>query len=146
MLCIRGVKQIVMYNIMIAFLLALFACANNVHDKTKTMNQQHMPADSSSQNKIRVKVNSYFTIQLKCNAGTGYSWQLSDSSFKEAIQYLKQDFKNLTPDKDGGDGMQIFHFKGLQKGTHAVRFIYVQPFKKPWPSNAPVKTFFVDIY
>ena len=129
------------------FLLAFYSCANTVQDKTKTMDeQQPVSADSPSQDTIRAKIGSTFILSLRCNAGAGYSWQLVDSSFHGTLQYLKEDFKNLAPDKDGGDGMQLFHFKALQAGRQTIRFIYVQPFKKPWPSNAPAKTFFVDSY
>ena len=137
-----------MYKIIAAFLVMLctIACANTVQNKINSMSEKSRVEDSASQDKIRVKVDSIFTIPLKCNAGAGYSWQLADSSFAGYVKYLKQDFQNLSPEKDGGDGLQTFYFNALQAGKAQIKFIYVQPFKKPWPADAPQRGFSIIIY
>jgi len=80
---------------------------------------------------------SPFTIDLPCAAGRGFSWQLADSSsFQSNVQFIRQTFSNGPVDKDGADGVQHFYFKATAAGTAAIKFIYVQPFRKPYPKDA----------
>ena len=101
-------------------------------------------ANNGTQEKITVKADSVFTFKLACSAGQGFSWQLLDSNFTH-VQYVKQDFKNLTPDKDGGDGEQTFYFKAVKAGEEKIELVYVQPFVKPRPANVKKKTYAIQI-
>lgn len=91
--------------------------------------------ETISRNMIVTK-DSSFTIDLPCAAGRGFSWQLADSSFQRNLEFIEQTFANGPVDKDGADGVQHFHFKATAPGTATVKFIYVQPFRKPYPKDA----------
>jgi predicted secreted protein len=94
---------------------------------------------------MTVTKDSLFTIDLPCAAGRGFSWQLADSSFQSNIQFIRQTFSNGPVDKDGADGVQHFHFKAMAPGTAIIKFIYVQPFHKPYPKDARATNITVTI-
>jgi Chagasin family peptidase inhibitor I42. len=86
---------------------------------------------------MTVTKDSPFTIDLPCAAGRGFSWQLADSSsFQSNVQFIRQTFDLGPVDKDGADGVQHFYFKATAPGTATIKFIYVQPFRKPYPKDA----------
>jgi predicted secreted protein len=134
-------------------LLLLFACSNSdsksadvannsVEMKTNQKEKEDAPADSSV---IKVSTDSVFTIQLKASVGQGFSWQLNDSSYKKYLTYKGQTFENMNPAIEGADGIQHFKFQPTVTGTASLQFIYVQPFVKPYPKDAPVKNFTIQI-
>jgi predicted secreted protein len=90
---------------------------------------------------VYVKQGKYFDISLNCAAGQGFSWNLSDSSFQEHLEFLKQDFKTIPDSKPGSDGIQIFHFKAISKGIADIHFIYKQPFIKSPDKKTPKRAF-----
>ena len=77
--------------------------------------------------------------------GTGYSWQLADSSFSEQVVFEKEDSENQPDSSPGSSGTQVFHFKAIKPGATLIRFIYVRPFQKPFPKNSPRKTYKIVI-
>jgi predicted secreted protein len=133
-----------MFKLIIALLPAFISCSGAVQNKSKEPMQNNVTGKSAEQEKIVVKTDSVFSIKLQCSAGAGFSWQLTDSSFK-GLQYLGQDFANMSTDKDGQDGIQTFHFKALKAGDDAIQFVYVQPFIKPRPADAKLKSFAIKI-
>jgi predicted secreted protein len=91
------------------------------------------PASSDT---IQVKVNETFEIKLGSSLGTGYSWTLADSAWR---QYLSLDTTYVINDpqqKDNGPDTQVFRFRALSKGESALHFDYRQPWKK---EEAPSK-------
>jgi len=98
------------------------------------------------ENTKTVKIDSVLTISLPADAGRGFSWQLADSAFAKQLLYTGQTYTEAAgEEKDGAAGMQHFQFKGLLPGKVALHFIYVQPFVKPYPKDAPTKAFTVTI-
>jgi predicted secreted protein len=96
----------------------------------------------TKQNKtIYTNPENTFDITLNCAAGEGFSWKLSDSLFKDHIKFLKQDFKTIPDSRPGSDGIQIFHFEALSKGTVNIHFIYLQPFVKQPGKKTLKRTF-----
>ena len=85
-----------------------------------------------------------FTIDLRCAVGRGFSWQLVETSDTNAVTFLQQRFTNEI-DKDGSDGIQHFDFKASAIGTANLKFIYVQPFRKPFPKDAKTTNVIVTI-
>jgi len=94
---------------------------------------------------MTVNKGSVFTIDLPCAAGRGFSWQLADSSYQSNLEFLRETFDNGPVDKDGADGVQHFHFKAIASGTATLKFVYVQPFRKPYPKDARVTNISVTI-
>lgn len=88
---------------------------------------------------------SVFTIDLACAAGRGFSWQLADPVVPTNVQFIKQTFDNGPTDKDGANGIQRFHFKAIASGTSNLKFIYVQPFRKPYPKDVTTTNVSVTI-
>ena len=105
------------------------------------MNTDTPSADTT----LNVHPGDTFQIRLRCAAGQGFSWQLTDSAFTKIRQAGPQTFEPLPDSKPGSDGIQVFHFKALQTGRETLHFIYVQPYNKPYPANAPRKTWHIDI-
>lgn len=95
--------------------------------------------------KITVNKNALFSIDLPAAVGRGFSWQLNDSSFEQKLHYEGQSFTSGPKDKDGSDGIQHFSFRALEKGSATIRFLYVQPFIKPYPVNAKTKSYQITI-
>jgi len=100
------------------------------------------PADTV----IRVAASDTFSITLNASFGTGFSWQLKDSSFSKKVRYLRQDQHHNGNNTPGSEESQTFYFIALTPGSTLIRLIYVQPFKRPFPSNAPRKTVSIIIH
>jgi len=105
------------------------------------MNTDASGADTT----LNLQTGDTFHIRLRCAAGQGYSWQLTDSSFSKVRQEGKQTFETLPDSKAGSDGIQVFPFKALKVGHETLTFIYGQPFNKPYPASAPRKTYHIQI-
>ena len=93
---------------------------------------------------LTVAKGTNFTIDLRCAAGRGFSWQLAEMAPTNKVSVLGERFTTET-DKDGGDGIQHFDFKASVTGTTTLRFIYVQPFRKPFPKDARTTNIVVTI-
>jgi len=100
------------------------------------------PTDDST---LVVKINQSFTIRLRSEPSQGYSWKLVDSSSTLLKQNQKETFEQPSSSIPGNGGTQVFYFKALKSGNGTIRFIYVRPFEKPYPKNAPKKVFHVVI-
>jgi predicted secreted protein len=103
------------------------------------------PAPEAIPTHMTVAKGSPFTIDLPCAAGRGFSWQLADSSDQSNVQFLRESVSNGPEDKDGADAIQHFYFKAIESGTTTIKFIYVQPFRKPYPKDARVADVTVTI-
>lgn len=105
------------------------------------MNTDASGADTT----LNVHLGETFHIRLRCAAGQGYSWQLTDSASTKVRQEGRQTFETLPDSKAGSDGIQDFPFKAIRAGRETLTFIYVQPYNKPYPANAPRKTWHIII-
>ena len=75
---------------------------------------------------IEVKTGEQFTISLKSNPTTGYSWQPEfDSSFLELIE---TSFVSDSPELVGAGGVEKFVFLAHREGQVEITFEY----KRPW--------------
>jgi len=102
------------------------------------------PAMKSNARNLTVDKGTNFTIDLPCAAGTGFSWQLAEIAPTNKVTLLKERFTTES-DKDGAEGIQHFDFKASAVGTANLRFIYVQPFRKPFPKDAKTTNIVVTI-
>jgi predicted secreted protein len=94
---------------------------------------------------ITVAKDTTFSVNLDCAAGRGFSWRLAETNSHSKLQLIKQTFTNSAKDIDGATGVQTFHFKALAPGTANLQFIYVQPFQKPYPVDAPKTNIMIKI-
>jgi predicted secreted protein len=100
---------------------------------------------ASGQIKLVVKQNTPFTIRLRSQAGTGYSWKMISHSPGLITTSQKETYENAPDSKPGAAGIQTFYFTAQKAGTETILFIYRQPFIKTVPENAPRKTVIVTI-
>lgn len=122
-------------------ILVVTVCCHGVSKSTtESTGTLHQPSGDSS---ITIKANNSFSINLVIQPGSGFSWVRKDSSYKY-VRFDGEQFKNRE-DAEGGSGVQIFNFRAIAKGKDTVSLIYVQPFNKPFPANAVVKTFIISI-
>lgn len=125
-------------------LIAVVVSVLSVIGVSSALTDERRPPETISTN-MTVTEDSLFTIDLPCAAGRGFSWQLADSSFQNNIQFIRETFANGPVDKDGADGVQHFYFRARAPGTATIKFIYVQPFRKPYPKDARTKDITVTI-
>jgi len=102
------------------------------------------PAMKANLRNLTVDKGTNFTIDLQCAAGRGFSWQLTEMVPTNKVALLKERFTTES-DKDGADGIQHFDFKASAAGTTSLSFIYVQPFRKPFPKDAKTTNIVVTI-
>jgi predicted secreted protein len=92
--------------------------------------QDNSPAnDGISGDSIKVKLNEKFEIKLDVNFGTGYSWLVADSNFKDYLR-LDSSYSINNTDKEGGPALQVFRYLATAKGQTALKFIYIRPWRK----------------
>jgi inhibitor of cysteine peptidase len=87
---------------------------------------------TDSNKSIDISVNQEFTIALKSNPSTGYSWEPQfDSS---AVQKIKDEYK--APESTGqpvvgAGGTAYFTFKAVKSGQTQIKFVYYRPWETP---------------
>ena len=92
---------------------------------------------------IQTKVGEVFTIRLKANETTGYTWQGNESFDRSYLELTESSYHPDQPERTGSGGEQRYTFKALQTGTSRINLTY----KRSWevtPSDQTV-TFFVRI-
>lgn len=94
---------------------------------------------------INVKFNQQFSVTLKSNPTTGYSWQICEIVNKGIVKLLGSKY---VPNKDanlvGAGGKQVWTFKALAKGQARIFLKYV----RSWEKNvkpAELKAYLVTI-
>jgi|GEM_PF-1299806 len=81
--------------------------------------------DNAKAQTVNTKVGETFTISLKSNPTTGFSWQPEfDSGFLKLVS------KNYESDSTlpGSPGVEFFEFEAIKQGEVKVKMIY----KRPW--------------
>lgn len=91
--------------------------------------------------RIQLRVEDQFTLTLRTNPSTGYSWKVV-SSGEPVIRQLGE--AEFTPDSHmaGAGGTERYTFRADNAGTAALKLVYV----RPWEKDAePVNTFAVTL-
>jgi predicted secreted protein len=86
---------------------------------------------------IRVLAGKQFSITLKANHTTGYSWRLATPLDPATLRQISNDYRAATSDALGAPGEEVWTFESLAAGTVALDFEYVRPFEK---DAKPVKS------
>lgn len=81
---------------------------------------------------VRAKVGVPFTIDLKANHSTGYSWELVGQQDRSVIEPLGKEYHNAPhpPGMVGFGGTESWRFRAMKKGTLHLSFQYVRPWEK----------------
>jgi len=81
--------------------------------------------DNAKAQTVNTKVGETFTISLKSNPTTGFSWQPEFDS--EFLKLVSKDFKSDST-LPGSPGVEFFEFEAVKQGEVKVKMIY----KRPW--------------
>jgi predicted secreted protein len=98
---------------------------------------------SETNRDIQIKVGEVFTIRLKANETTGYTWRENENFDRSYLKLTGSSYHPDQPQKAGSGGEQRYTFKALQIGDTLIKLTY----KRSWevtPSDQTV-TFFVRI-
>ena len=102
---------------LIPLLMLFSSCGTTVHNE-------------AASDTIRVKTNEQFEIKLGTNMGTGYSWSLKDSTYR---QYMSLDtiYTISNPEgKDNAPETQVYRFTALKKSSTTLHFLHARPWRK----------------
>jgi inhibitor of cysteine peptidase len=109
------------------FLLLLFVSCTSL---------THIKKDKNI-NRIEVKKQEIFSINLKANSTTGYDWVLDASSDTSCIMLVKKEYKSNGSSEIptlGVGGEEIWQFRALKKGESYLLFNYL----RSWENKAPI--------
>ncbi len=102
---------------LISLLLLATSCGTASHQQVNT-------------DTIKVKVKESFEIKLATNMGTGYSWSLKDSAYRQFMSFDSV-YTILNPEgKDNAPEIQVFCFTALKKSSTTLHFLHARPWRK----------------
>jgi len=90
---------------------------------------------------VRMRVGHRFTVSLRANPSTGYSWQVA-SSGEPVLRQLGEPTFVEDSRRAGAGGTLTFSFRAEQAGTAALQLVYVRPWEK---GKEPADTFAVTV-
>ena len=82
---------------------------------------------------LTVKNNSIFSITLRSNPTTGYSWKIAKISPPLTVKNLSSEYLPDNTVLAGSGGQEVWKFKALKCGNTSVTFSY----QRPWEKNIP---------
>ena len=89
---------------------------------------------------LRVGMGSAFTIRLRSNPTTGYSWVLDHDH--DHLELVSESYERLSM-AIGGGGVTMFKFIALKRGVTTITTHY----QRPWEDEAiEVRRFSVEVY
>jgi inhibitor of cysteine peptidase len=77
---------------------------------------------------IQTKVGEVFTIRLKANETTGYTWRGNESFDRFYLELTGSPYHPDQPQRPGSGGEQRYTFKALQIGDTRIKLTY----KRSW--------------
>ncbi len=86
---------------------------------------------------VTLHVGDRFTVALKENSTTGYSWKVV-SSGEPAVKQVGQPTFKTDSSLHGAGGTVTYRFRAAAEGTGALELVYVRPWQK---DAAPEATF-----
>ncbi len=97
--------------------------------------------DDDNGKEISLEKGSSFTVRLKAQLSTGYSWKIASYS-EDVISTGESVVQTQKEDLVGGADFQVFTLEAKEQGRGEIVFHYVQPWKK---DAAPHKTFSIAV-
>jgi len=78
------------------------------------------------------KVGETFTVSLKANHTTGFSWGLDGKADATVLRQVSTDYINDThlPGMVGYGGTERWKFQAMKQGTTVLHFLYRRPWEK----------------
>ncbi len=100
--------------------------ADHINEQIKVVNivPAGNPKNAEAQT-VNTRVGETFTISLKSNPTTGFSWQPEFDS--EFLKLVGKDFRSDST-LPGSPGVEFFEFEAIKQGEVKVKMIY----KRPW--------------
>ena len=98
------------------------------------------PAVTPDGTAFDVGVGDQFTIVLKSNVTTGYSWQLEQPLDDGILALVDDDYIVPGSDAVGAPGKQELTFEAVGDGTTNIDLWYIRPFDSP-PDPADMASF-----
>ena len=89
------------------------------------------------QDPIRAAIGDEFTIILKSNPTTGYSWRFTEPPDETIITLVNSTFQPPQTRLKGAGGEQLWTFRAVGEGKTTISLEYVRPWEKGKP---PVET------
>ena len=79
---------------------------------------------------LSVKKCSIFSITLRSNPTTGYSWKIAKISSPLIVKNLSSEYLPDNTGLTGSGGREIWKFKALKCGNASIEFVYQRPWEK----------------
>ncbi|MDP8215094.1 MAG: protease inhibitor I42 family protein [Candidatus Euphemobacter frigidus] len=86
---------------------------------------------------IKAAIGDEFTIILKSNPTTGYSWRFAAPPDEKIITLVNSTFQPPQTQLKGAGGEQLWTFRAVGEGKTTISLEYVRPWEKGKP---PIKT------
>ncbi|MBS2100625.1 protease inhibitor I42 family protein [Carboxylicivirga linearis] len=96
---------------------------------------------SSTQQDYNIDLGDEFTISLKSNSTTGYSWQWVNKQSVEAVDSVDWRYTTLNTNLIGAGGTEKWSFKGIKSGVDTLKMIY----SRPWEAESAVDSVYVIV-
>lgn len=96
---------------------------------------------SNTQQDYNIDVGDEFTISLKSNSTTGYSWQWVNKQSVEAVDSVDWRYITLNTNLIGAGGTEKWTFKGIKSGVDTLKMIY----SRPWEADSAVDSVYVIV-
>jgi inhibitor of cysteine peptidase len=91
-------------------------------------------SESDSGTTIEAKAGQQFTISLKGNATTGFTWQMAKGTNSAVVTKVKDVY---TAENSGGmsgvGGTHVWTFKAIKAGTTKIKLLYQRTWEKSTP-------------
>lgn len=84
-------------------------------------------------NEINSVVKQEFTIKLKANPSTGYTWKYEIIEGNTKIEFVKNEFIPRSK-ATGSPGEMVYTFKTIKTGTASIKFWYSRDFENDTPA------------
>ena len=85
---------------------------------------------------VDIRLNKSFTVKLPTNPSTGYRWYWEKGVGTRIVDSLRRKYIGDQPARPGTGGEDCWTFKGIQKGTCTLHFVY----KRPGLGQSPAQT------
>lgn len=125
---------------LLLFVLILF-CMVNIMANEEEKEKQTFTMSEGEQSCISVKNPGEFSIRIKSNPTTGYSWGIQEIKPNDLVKFLQiktEEPAQGTQPKLGAPTYEIITFEALKPGKVEISLNY----RRPWEKDvAPIKTY-----
>ncbi len=87
---------------------------------------------------FEVLIGESFSMNLKSNPTTGYSWYWVNKENVEIVDSINYKYHSDNPHLIGSGGVESWSFKGVEKGIDTLRFEYIRPWEKEDPADETI--------